>query len=295
MSRILGIVLLASFGIGGGIWYWFAEVNKNEGFICDRTVDGIARDVPLELAAMLDRNCAAVYVAQSEAPVRTAFDLNYPSLAYNHVSQPENVDAVIESAVTQGDRGFFMSDPAILDMLEEGEVADFVRTIFDPATANNAATLHVLPLWQSPENAAQFLSACKNIDCTEDKTICPTRVGLADKLRLAGGDVTLADIVNTCKISFDWILALRRAGLLDTTCSSTLQVNRITGDPSRFEEPCFGSNFSVLAEPAVSNDLVRLIQQKGIITLDGESLKVLARSYPKAADFLATQTTLKGE
>ncbi len=289
MSRISVLAIAFSFMAGLGGWYWLSRSTNIA--ICDRAVTGLAPDAPLQLAAMLDRDCAIIYIGQSKDPARTAIDFGYPSLAYDYAPRSD-VNAVLEAAVLEGDRGFFMSDPAILGLLGPGPVTDFVKTIFAPKTATTAASLHALTLWRSPENMAQLRNACETIGCTADKTICPTRVGLADKLRLVRGQATLATIAYICEISSDrerieWIRALRRAGLLDTACTSTLQVTRIMRDNTRLAEPCFGPDFSIKTEPAGDNDLIRFIRRKGVGALDKETLDAFARLYPESAAFLA--------
>jgi len=293
MSRILVLAITFSLMAGLGGWYWLSR--STDIAICDRAVTGLASDAPLQLAAMLDRDCAIVYIGQSKDPARTAIDFGYPSLAYDYATRSD-VDGVLEAVVLEGDRGFFMSDPAILDLLEPGPVTDFVQTTFAPETATTVATLHVLPLWGSPGNSAQFVKACETIDCITDKTLCPARVGLADKLRLARGEATLGVIADSCEISFEWVRALRVAGLLDTACTSTLQVNRIMDDHTRVAEPCFGPDFSIKSEPAVgANDLIRFIRLKGVNDLDKETVDVFSISYPEAASFLVAQTARKEE
>lgn len=108
MSRISVLAIAFSFMAGLGGWYWLSR--STDLAICDRAVTGLAPDAPLQLAAMLDRDCAIIYIGQSKDPARTAIDFGYPSLAYDYAPRSD-VDAVLEAAVLEGDRGFFYERP----------------------------------------------------------------------------------------------------------------------------------------------------------------------------------------
>ncbi len=288
MKAVIGIGGLALVGfVAWTMWPKEPDVAT----ACAPVTEAIGAEIPTELAAMLDRTCAAAFVAVN-GPSR-AFDLGYPSLAFDHADENE-VLAVIDATAGEGDRGFFASDPAILDRLPDGLTADFVRASRDAQAALSqandvGAVLRAIPIWGNDANMEVIVDGCGDFDCATDASDCAGYVGLADKLRVAQGTATLAEVQTACPVSPGWVLGLRRAGLVDTACTSTLAVNRAMADPATLGTACYPSGLDASALPAIgSADYPRLVRANGIDGVSAGTLRVMQSAYPEAAAYLTT-------
>jgi hypothetical protein len=134
------------------------------------------------------------------------------------------------------------------------------------------------------------MSACNANNCKGPPTQCPERVGLEDKLLVASGAKTLAEVVNGCPLTVDWLLALRRGGMIDTTCTSTLQINRIINQGLNPTKACFSEDNSTSGTSvSTSADILRQLRFK--LMADPSSLPDqnvaadLQLYYPQIKDF----------
>ncbi len=282
---------VAVFAIAGVTWAIWPK-GPDVATACAATSARIGAGAPAELAAMLDRDCAAAWVA--EAGPAAAFDLGYPSFAFEHAAKDEVME-VIAATINEGDRGFFAADPALLDQLDAGPLADTVRASLTPqaalAQADDVATvLQSVPIWNASGNAAVIVAGCNGVDCNSDESSCAGYVGMSDKLAVALGTKPLADVYAACPVSPGWVLGLRRAGLVDTACTSSLAVNRAMADPSALGTACFGDDFDASAIPAVSSaDFPRLIRALGVTGLADiapGTVAAMQSAYPEAAGYL---------
>jgi hypothetical protein len=242
-------------------------------------VTGLPESSPRFLVAIFNYECAEYYPDLTKDE-RTEFALNlgYPSLLFDLRSSVEVVD-LVKATAYEGDRGFFLFDPKILNALEErasfhdlDKTIDFVSAALKPEKeflqgAVSYDFLIALPLWKNPDNMKRLLDWCSANSCNITPTQCSGDVGLADKLALAKGDISFEEVYTQCPANFRWIRALRRAGLVDTTCTSAYQINNILNLPAAdtvLEKPdilakaCYPNNF--LETRNVSKDSYEIIR-----------------------------------
>ncbi len=286
MKAIIGISVLVLAGVAAwAVWPKGTDVTT----ACAPAVAAIGTGAPEELAAMLDQTCAAALVAEKGPAL--AFDLGYPSLALATGDRDE-VLAVIDATIGEGDRGFFAADPDLPAALPAGPTADFVSAAMDPAKALSqaddiAAVLRAIPIWGADSNLEIIARGCGDYDCTGDISECAGYVGLADKLAIAEGTTTLAEVQSACPISPGWILGLRRAGLVDTACTSTLAVNRAMADPASLGTACYPADFDASSLPGIASaDYPRLLRAHGVADLSSGTLDAMQSAFPEAAAFL---------
>ncbi|MCO6383055.1 hypothetical protein [Oceanicola sp. 502str15] len=262
---------------------------------CDRAAAGVDEAAPLELAAIHDYDCARVFLAENDdRAAALAADLGYPSLAEEYASSSDYETLVI-GAVDAGDRGFFAADPKALEATAEGEGAGFVQAIFDPAGAlagasEPAEVLHGLDIWNNDDNAALLVENCAAAGCESDATSCPSRLGLADKVKIASGAMGTADAVALCEPSFEWILALRRAGVVDTLCSASLQVNAGMADQAYLAGPCYPDGMAISEfRTWASADTARFLRAHAgepiSALIDADAAEMIEPGYPALAAF----------
>lgn len=308
MKNIILIVVIA-VTLGAGYWLFFAGpgIERATGE-CDRETHGLPPEAPLEMAAMFDRNCAIEFIEQSDRnAVELARTLGYPSLLFGRMSVTD-IETLMKLAVDAGDRSFFEKDPVILQRLEDmntsggdlSEVIDFVASMKPSAQllegGDATKRLGYLPIWQSTENANFLIQACEKVDCETQTTSCDSNVGLSDKLALAQGRLGLATLIKKCSATPErpgWLVALRRAGVVDTECSPTLQVNAALSDLNILLESCFPTNKQLRDYSALTgSDAVSFIRQwsaRGRTeSVDAKSLKYIMQYFPKTAEFVAT-------
>ncbi|MBL3560153.1 hypothetical protein [Rhodovulum sulfidophilum] len=277
-----------------------------EASACNTAELGLSGDAPLELGAIFSRYCARLYVEETpdEAP-RLIITLGYPSLLFDYLTEREALQ-VISGAMNDGDRGFFAQDSEILARLNalsrspEIEKIEAFLQFLPPGDApsqspDSAWRLSVLPIWDDAKTAALFVQGCETVDCQASRTSCPGEVGLIDKLKLAQGDARLSDVAALCPISHEWILALRRAGIVDTFCTSTLQVNAAMNDIETLERGCFPEDMQLMSYDALTpNDAVMFLRERfarqALAEIDMPSLDYVANYFPSAAAYL-----LRGE
>lgn len=296
-------VLLVFTGIAAMLFLQRADQDV-EAPACDLAELGLSRDAPLEFGAILSRDCASRYVA--EIPDRAAgmmLTFGYPSLLFDYVPQKDALQ-VISGAMGEGDRGFFAYDEEILARLnalpkspEIQKIKYFLtlapRAEAPPQSPDTAWGLSVLPIWEDAEAATLFVQGCQTIDCQDSRTSCPGEVGLRDKLKLARGDMRLSDVIALCPISREWILALRRAGVVDTFCTSTLQVNAALNDIAFLERGCFPEDVQLHYYDALTpNDAVMFLRDRfarqALDEIDKPSLDYVANYFPGTAAYLSS-------
>ncbi|MEO9862789.1 hypothetical protein [Yoonia sp.] len=258
---------------------------------CDGTAVSLNETAPAQLVAIFDRDCAAALV--DEQGLGLAYDFGYPSLVLQHASADE-ANAAIDATIAEGDRGFFANDPAVLEQLD-GAAADFVRASLFPQDALAAATdpsvvLQSVPLWNANQNAPIIIAGCETTDCDANLTDCAGYVGLADKHAIATGEKTLADVYASCPISPTWVLGLRRAGLVDTACTSTLAVNRVMDAPETLGDACFPADFDAQTLPGIgSADLPRLLRVRGpsgLADIEAGNMLTLQSFFPSIVTYI---------
>lgn len=285
--KILGALVV----IGAGIAWAVLPAGPDTETACNGSAIGLTDNAPADLVAIFDRDCASALV--TEQGVGIAYDYGYPSLLMQHAPS-DDANAAIDAIIAEGDRGFFANDPTVLDQLD-GDAADFVRASLAPQDALAAASdptmvLQSIPLWNADQNAEFIIAGCETTDCTADLTECDGHVGLADKLALATGDKSLDDVYASCTISPTWVLALRRAGLVDTSCTSTLTVNRTMAAPDTIGLACFPADFDAQTLSGIgSADLPRLLQARGpsgLTDIGAGNMLALQSFYPSIVTYI---------
>ena len=97
----------------------------------------------------------------------------------------------------------------------------------------------------------------------------------------------LQAVQSSCPETFEWLRSLRRAGLIDTTCSSSFQINGVLQGLLPLDAPCFDPQrglgpFSV----ASPTDTVRFLRQTRGMQPDAATLGVVAGYFPEIAAYL---------
>lgn len=272
---------------------------------CDLSVVGIAdASPPAELAAILNYDCAADYLDKNpDIAAGMAINMGYPSLLLEHTTDAQAIE-LMETAAADGDRGFFADDPEILYNLEELDVPytllAFVRTATGSSylneAENSAAYLERINLWKSPVNARLLTRSCAKYGCEEKTTTCPSEFGMADKMRIAAGDIDLYESIALCDISPEWIISLRRAGVVDTSCTSIMQINAALQDPGRLPGQCLESSKQLSGYNAIgSTDYSRYIRRRAasgdLLKIDRQSIDMIGYIFPETANYLITKSS----
>lgn len=261
----------------------------------DRALPGTP---PANLVAMLSADCYDKAL-QDEDDALSAIVYGYPSRVFRLRDKTEAVELVV-AVVQEGDRGFFTADRDILNYVSvlPRAAADFITASLLPAETLqtgevSADFLMAIPLWDQPENELLLTDYCAEHDCQMTETECPYYVGLADKLAVASGSMTLQQAQTLCPLSFEWLLALRRAGLIDTSCTSTMQINRIMADPTLLDAACYPLDLSMMDLPAATpDDAVRYLRQhlahSTLTPIPAGTLDYIAREWPELVGYLQT-------
>lgn len=272
---------------------------------CDPVARGLPQDAPHELVAFFDDTCAKALVAEdpSSAPFR-AISLGQPQLLIAY-GKPSEVMDLLSQLVLQGDRGFFRGHPGVLAALPNGgqpqekdRVATYLSALFAPQDGpppgqDAAFWARSLPVYEAPAGAEALRAYCSTGACEQAPTVCPGEVGLGDKLRLVTGQMELSDLAALCPPSPEWVLSLRRAGVIDTSCTASFQVNRALQRPDTVLESCAVSQetfdeyvmFGYGAEEVIM--LLRQIGlQQGLAILPDTAFDLLADHFPSASSYL---------
>lgn len=245
---------------------------------------------PLELAALFDIECARTVVDERGAEGTTlAIDLGYPSLLFGR--EPDaTVIELLEATAQEGDRGFFSADPDIAEILLARPDASNHRELISFVLSAHRSEQRVDPMdisiWSDPKAAEALVMLCAEKGCQSPSAPCP-ELSMEDKLAVAKGKLALSDLIAQCEITPAWAVALRRAGVVDTRCTSTLQVSEAFADPTTLEGPCIGFGLDP-ARAFTPADLFRSVREA---LTSGEKLDVttrarLAEILPSAAAYL---------
>lgn len=263
--------------------------------VCDRSALSLPDDAPLELAAILNRDCAVAFIRQSDDPREAALTMGYPSILKDYVRKSE-MHELLDLLVSYGERDGIRRDDGFLtyldDIGEDGRVKDFAVSTLAPERLSEGgdltARLDYLPIWKDPQNVSRLISACEGLAC-DTKTNCESQVGLQDKLAVAKGEITLDSLVARCEPAPEWVMALRRSGVVDTSCSGTLQMNA----PQSLTAGCFAAGIQVDAyssfTPGDSIAFLRNWNMQGrTARIHPASLDSIAFQFPSTAEFLRT-------
>ncbi|MFP7675711.1 hypothetical protein ACG74X_20445 [Marivita sp. S0852] len=269
-----------------------AQQSADDDASCDPKGAGLAVGAPLELQALFDIDCArSLVTVRGETGAALASDLGYPTLLLEMRPHDEAI-AFLQAVAEQGDRGFFAFDPLIAERLREGGAPENLQAFVASATPRSEGaetTPDMIDVFSNSAANDDLIALCQSADCDGEPTICPGLLALSDKLALAEGRVSLRETLRLCPPSFEWILALRRAGVVDTSCSSTLQVNLAMANIDKLQVPCFDQGTALADLPArTSSDAIRLLRQRLVagVPIAAEDLQIVSSVLPEAARYL---------
>ncbi len=304
-NRTPVVPALALVGVVAAAAGWLAL--RQPSAACAPEGAGLAAGAPWQLVAVFRPDCLAQAPGLTDAEkARVAMDMGYPSLVLR-LSGREEALAALAAVADQGDRGFFTGDPAIGDALAAAReplpegLASFVRAAVwsgTPAAGErpDAAFLLALPIRDDAANRAAFVAWCGADACAAAPGDCGGEVSLADKLAVARGAVTPGAMAAQCPVTPERVLALRRAGLVDTACTATLQVNLALEDPARLAGDCYPAGADIARLPAISSaDAIRMLRRLPARPAPGQVdpalVAALGGAWPGIAAWLAPAGT----
>ncbi|NSX57008.1 hypothetical protein [Parasulfitobacter algicola] len=286
-------------------------LSEETGAVCNRQAIGLEDNAPLELAAILNEDCMKHFMKENPDRIPAALvDFKYPTLLLDAEPQ-DDVFALFQAAIFSGERSFFENDLSIRERLSKMRQTAEISSMIDFVVASQTETaagyvpndmerfLTFLPVWKNAVGQTLFLDHCADYDCAGHITSCPVRLGLSDKAALVEGDRSLAETIALCPIAHDWengqqwFTALRQAGVVDTTCSVTTQVNAALNDGRSIENACFSQENQIGDySDNTSSDVVTFIKQKVQTdvpkTINAQSLEIIIRFSPEIAEYLMT-------
>jgi hypothetical protein len=266
---------------------------------CTANAIDLPDGAPPELFAVLSQSCAT-FLADSDEDTRLtlAQDYGYPSLLWDDFPTEDVLDSWAAIAA-EGDHEYFRHDQKIQEIVMKSDASEPLKAFVFASTSEVAPPppeidlklwALALPIWENGVVASKLVDACIGDQCRGKPTLCAGDVGLDDKLLVAKGSKLLADLVDDCPMTDGWLRALRRAGLLDTTCTSTLQINRVLNDGLGPTEVCFSDPLADRQEMVTTSaDVVR--QLRRVLTADPQAvpsqdfLAELALYFPTIATF----------
>lgn len=296
----LSIALLIALIAIGSFQFRYYTVTK----ACNPVQIGLPDDAPAQLVAILRFECAETFPSIPGAEKeRFALEFGYPSLLFGRTPEHEIVSLLDDISQT-GDMSFFVSDPNILNVLYQrsfnprvSRFIDFVRAAnfqnIDQNDPNiNERFLVALPIWENPANMRRLDDWCSRNACPETTTVCSKDFGLVDKLALVRGQMSFQRAYSLCPLTFDWIFALRRAGLVDTICDTAFQANNIMNGTKEIGESCFPEHFSYSESTTSSpGDVVLFLRNahktRKLFTISEHNMKKINEYYPNIHDFLS--------
>lgn len=267
---------------------------------CDGASQGMGPDAPWQYVALFSYGCAAVApITDRDRRVQFALDYGYPSLLVRDIGEAETAQ-IVTAVIAEGDRGFFAADPGVAAM-----VAAWPDDLRPPATVAFLSTLpgqppaprpfdvsmvEAAPLWHDGRFAPQIVDFCAESGCQDLPQPCNGPVSPAAKARIAQSAAALSTVQTSCPPSFEWLLALRRAGLVDTLCSSTFQINRVMQGHQALDAPCYDAQSGIGASPVASPaDTLRFLREMRGTRPDAATEKVIAEYFPEIAAYLARE------
>ncbi|MEF2074820.1 hypothetical protein [Consotaella aegiceratis] len=235
-------------------------------------------------AILVDADCAKAMAATGKRENAVILlDAGYPSVL---VGQFESNDLMLalEQQVDQGDHGFFSTDRSLGSVLqifadENPDLADQALRVRDFALASQAATTGqdtsaepsdrkryamFLPVWQSNKTRENFLRICSEADCgTPPATFnaCDVEEMEANKLAYANDPASFMAKAEKCDTSLQnlvFVQALRKFGMIDSSCSPTMQINAVVKTGLEAAASCTGLLKAISEQSAFSSaDVVR--------------------------------------
>ncbi|PTV93953.1 hypothetical protein C8J27_1102 [Rhodobacter aestuarii] len=268
---------------------------------CDGTSVGLGAEAPWQYVALFSYDCAATApVADRDARVRLALDYGYPSLLVRDIGEAETAQ-IVAAAIEEGDRGFFSADPHIAarvaswpEALRPPAVEAFLSTLPGLVAATSGPfdgpMLDSAPLWHESHFAPQIVEFCARGNCQDGEQGCGGPVLRAAKARVAQSAAALSAVQASCQPSFEWLRALRRAGLVDTACSSAFQINGVMQGRLELDAPCYDPQRGLGSLPVSSPaDTLRFLRHVRGKRPDAATMEIVAEYFPEIATYLAQE------
>eukprot|EP00913_Durusdinium_trenchii_P010530 g9874.t1 len=247
---------------------------------------------PAGAALLVTRECAkALAESGKEGDAYLAMEAGFISSAVGHLDDEKLLEA-LETAVRQGDQGFVSQDsllPAALRRMAEDDakladrilvVHDFVLAAhtIDPehsakaqpeAPTDPARFALFLPVWRDEAARNAFRTFCDREDCGPVLTgldPCTLDDGLERSAKRAFSTDPRAFMgkLAQCTVNLEdpeLVLTLRRLGIIDASCTSTMQVNAIAQAGLVDGASCRMLLANISDQPALSaSDIVRYVR-----------------------------------
>jgi hypothetical protein len=231
------------------------------------------------VAAHMSDACADDFRASEGANAKSLFiDSGFVSALFGLVAD-EVLAEFLESIVEAGDHGYFALDKELIDQLDNfaarGAIShekyiyfrNFVVSAqqaepnLTEALSSTPQMLEFVPIWQSAEDRLKYVAACKESDCggtVSNGNICEFSDFAAVKRLFAVNSVETRILIRKCDLNLPQFLGLRRFGIIDSTCSMSMQLEAVAEINTALDEPC-AERFRNLNKRAAlgSNDIVR--------------------------------------
>lgn len=244
---------------------------------------------PAGAAVLVTSECAKVLAeGGEEEDAYIAMEAGFISAVVGHIADERLLQA-LETAMQQGDQGFVSSDtslPAALRLLAEkdGLLADRILAAHDFVLAAQTVTpghsaqgkpadparfALFLPVWRDDMARKTFLSFCEREDCGPVSMAldpCVLDDGLERSVKRAFSTDPQAFIgkLAQCRLNVEspeFVLRLRRFGIIDASCTSTMQVNAIAQSGFASGASCRTLLTNISDQSALSaSDVVRYVR-----------------------------------
>jgi hypothetical protein len=251
MKKKIIISVLFVF-LGGGAFYLPGMMPNSDNNQCQSTINSRESDGtydPIYIGVLLTQECAKVLIKEKpeEGPV-IVLHAGFPS-AVDGVVPPERAVEYLENRVRDGDHHYFKLDEDIIpfiDNLKNDEsldsksldnIRDFVLSSKEASDqsliSDKQQFAKYLPIWRDEGERVEFQKICADTGCPEPEpvsNICKTNDFFKLKMLYASDPQKVVSAFDQCAFSVrdaSYIRSLRKFGMMDTSCSSSMQINEI--------------------------------------------------------------------
>ncbi|OLP47037.1 hypothetical protein [Rhizobium oryziradicis] len=251
MKRKIIISVLFAFLIGGA-FYLPGMMSNSSNPQCQNVLNSREPDGtydPIYIGVLLTQECAHVLIKEmpEEGPV-IVLHAGFPS-AVDGVVPPARAVEYLENRVRDGDHHYFKLDEDIIlfiDDLKKDEkldskslenIRDFVLSSKEGSDRSQISGKQQLakyfPIWRDQGERVEFQKICADAGCPQLEpvsNICKTDDFLKLKMLYASDPKKVVSAFDQCAFSVrdaSFIRSLRKFGMMDTSCSSSMQINEI--------------------------------------------------------------------
>jgi hypothetical protein len=327
MNKKTFIFFLISLLIGGLLCFPVMASNQNSNqcanIINSKEADGTYD--PIYIGVLLTQECANVFVREvpKDAPA-IVLHAGFPS-AVDGVVPSNRLLEYLLSIVEGGEHEYFNLDGEInslLDDLAKDDIADAskIANIRDFVLASQEGGdlsrvsdkrrfASYLPIWRNDQQRETFRNTCKEVGCPNPgsaATICKTSDFLALKMQYASSPREVISAFEQCPTStFDaaFVQSLRKYGMIETFCSSTIQINEIRRRGFIKGSNCtnlienIGFNSSVTSTDVLA--FMRLYKNSQLPKMDpdtfAKNLKTIRGMSPRTASLIENRDLLENK